>query len=352
MLESKDGVFSPRTINISTGTIFRLLAVVLVIGFVYLIRDVIVMLFAALFLAALIDPFADFFERWRIPRGLAAVIVYVIGLSVLAGVFILIVPPLIEQMQTFLADFSPIINQATGGDVNYQQFFSSGSFSETLGSTLSTIRSAGVSQAVPQLLQIGSMAFGAVASTVVVFVLGFFLVAEKTALVRAAAFIAPAEYQPFISQLSVKLRERIGYWLRGQFILMFCIFCLAYIALSLLGIPYALLLALLAGLLEVIPFIGPIMAAVPAVILALAISPVHALLTAVLYMLIQTFEGNILVPKIMQKATGMNPIISLLAVLIGLRIGGVAGAFLSIPLTMALSVFLEEVFRARSTVAT
>jgi predicted PurR-regulated permease PerM len=100
--------------------------------------------------------------------------------------------------------------------------------------------------------------------------------------------------------------------------------------------------------LEIIPFIGPWLAAIPAVILALAVSPLHALLTAVVYFIVQMIENNILVPKIMQKVSGLNPIISLLAVLIGWRVGNVVGVVLSIPLAMAASVFLAEIFRNRS----
>lgn len=145
------------------------------------------------------------------------------------------------------------------------------------------------------------------------------------------------------------MRERMGSWLRGELVLMFSIAILTYFALLLLGVPYALVLAIIAGILEIIPFIGPLLSGVPAVILALSISPIHAVLTALSYVVIQSVEGNVLVPKIMQKATGINPIISLLAVLIGWRLGGIVGAILSIPLANAISVFMEEVFRGQTT---
>ncbi len=159
-----------------------------------------------------------------------------------------------------------------------------------------------------------------------------------------AGIIAPPEYQPFVMRLALKSREQMGVWLRGQLALMVSIFLLIYGALSLIGIPYALVLALFAALLEIIPFIGPMVSAIPAIVLALAVSPVHALVTAGAYLVIQQVEGNILVPKIMQKVAGMNPIVSVLAVLIGARVGGIVGAVLSIPLAMAIAVFLEEIF--------
>lgn len=347
MAERKDGARLPQVITISTGTIFRSILILLVLGFLYIIRDVVAIFFAALFLAALIDPFADFFERWRVPRGLAALIVYILGLSLLAGAFILVAPPVISELQNFFTFFAPYLPGVGEGEIHYADFFSTESFAANIESILATIRGSGVSAAVPELLELGSTAFGVVAALVVVLILTFFLVAEKTALVRAIAFVAPAEYQPFVMQLAGKMRERLGSWLRGELILMLCIFVMTYIALTLLGIPYALILALLAGLLEIIPFMGPLMSGVPAAILALAVSPLHAILTIGSYILIQTIEGNILVPKVMQKVSGLNPIISLLAVLIGWRVGGIVGAILSIPLAMTLSVFAAEVFKHR-----
>jgi predicted PurR-regulated permease PerM len=348
MAERKELARLPQTITISTGTIIRSLLILLVLGFLYLIRDVLAMFFAALFVAALIDPFADYLESKKIPRGLAALIVYIIGILIVVGALILIVPPVLSELQNFSTFFAPFLPDVGNGHIDYAELFSWEAMSENVQQFVDTVRGSGVSAAVPQLLEIGSTAFGAVVAVGVVLILAFFLVAEKTALVKAIAFVAPAEYQPFVMQVSGKMRERLGAWLRGQLLLMLAIFTLTYIALSILGVPYALILALLAGLLEIIPFLGPWLAAIPAVVLALSLSPIHALLTAGVYFLIQLIENNVLVPKIMQKVSGLNPIISLLAVLIGFRVGGVAGVALSIPLVMAGSVFLAEIFRNRS----
>lgn len=348
MLERKDALKIPQTIIISTGTIVRVIVILLVLGFLYLIRDVLAMLAGAIFLAALIDPFADFFERLKIPRGLAALIVYVVGLAMLAGAGVLVVPPVLAEVQNFSSFFLALLPAVDGSQLNYTTFFSWETVTQNLQQVVDTIKGAGVSAAVPELLRLGSTAFGVVTAVAVVLILAFFLIAEKTALVKAIAFVAPAEYQPFVMQVSSKMRERLGYWLRGELLLMLSIFVCTYIALSILGIPYALILSLLAGCFEIVPFIGPWMSAVPAVVLALSVSPVHALLTAGAYFIIQMAENNILVPKIMQKVSGLNPIISLLAVLIGWRVGNMAGVVLSIPLAMAGSVLLEEIFRERA----
>ncbi len=344
MVDSREE--SGRVVAISSGTIFRGIAIFLVLAFLYLIRDVVVIFFAALFLAALIDPFADFFERWKIPRGLAAIIVYIIGLSFLTGVILLLWEPTAREFGNFIIYFEPLLQGLTGTDISFN-LDASTSFTSNLANIVATAQESGVSQAVPQIVNLGSTAIGGITAVLVVLILAFFMIAEKTALVRAISFAAPAEYQPFVMQVSGKLRDRLGSWLRAELMLMGCVFLMTYVALLILKIPYALVLALMAGVFEVIPFLGPILASVPSIILALAVSPLHAVITAIAYVLVQSIEGNILVPKIMQRAAGVNPIVSLLAVLIGWRIGGIVGAILAIPLALAVSVFLEEIF-ARS----
>ncbi len=325
---------------ISTGTIFRVLFVCAAVWFAFAIRDVILLVTGALFLAVLMEPFADMLERKRMPRSIAALIVYVLAILLLGGLLYVVLPPALAEFGNIIPLFAPYIDQATGSVL-------AASFHEDglawITSFVTTLRGAGVSAALPQIFGVGSSAIGVFAAIAVLLILAYYFVAEKQAIVSSVSRIAPAEYHPFINQLTIKLRNRLGAWLRGQLMLMGVIFVLTYIALSLIGVPYALILALLAGTLEVIPFIGPLFSAVPAVMLALSLSPVHAIIVAAAYFLIQGVEGHMLVPKIMQHATGMNPLLSLLAVLIGWTLGGIPGAILAIPLANAGMVFAEEI---------
>ncbi|MBI2420934.1 MAG: AI-2E family transporter, partial [Candidatus Levybacteria bacterium] len=133
-----------------------------------------------------------------------------------------------------------------------------------------------------------------------------------------------------------------GAWLRGQVFLSFVIGFITWISLTVVGIEYALPLALLAGMLEVIPTLGPIIAAVPAVIVAFAVSPATAALVTVVYVIIQLAENNILVPKIMQKAVGLNPVAIIVAILIGGKVLGILGALLSIPFLSVLIIVYKQ----------
>ena len=134
------------------------------------------------------------------------------------------------------------------------------------------------------------------------------------------------------------LETRLGGWARGELILMALVGVSTYVGLALLGIPFALPLALLAGLFEIIPYLGPIIAAVPAVLIGLSISPLMALATAALAFLIQQLENYIFVPKVMEKSVGVSPIITLIALAIGLRLAGIIGVVISVPVVITLQV--------------
>jgi len=124
--------------------------------------------------------------------------------------------------------------------------------------------------------------------------------------------------------------------------LMFFIFILTYVVLLLLGVKFALVLALIAGILELIPFVGPIISAVPAIIIAFSQSPLLAVLVVILYFVVQQLENNILVPKIMQKAVGLNPIITIVVILIGAKLSGIMGAILAVPVATVVSMLLSD----------
>jgi len=138
------------------------------------------------------------------------------------------------------------------------------------------------------------------------------------------------------------LEGRLGGWARGQLGLMLVIAFANYIGLSLLGIPYALPLSILAGLLEIIPYIGPIIAAIPAVVIGFGTSPILGMAVAAMAFLIQQLENYVFVPKIMQKSAGVNPIITLLALAIGFRLAGVIGLLISVPFYIIFQVLANE----------
>ena len=159
--------------------------------------------------------------------------------------------------------------------------------------------------------------------------------------------VTPSAYQPYLVQMMRRLKAKLGSWLRGQLLLMLIIGVLVYIGLKLLGAEYALVLALWAGLTEIIPYVGPILGAIPAIFLAFSDSPLQALLVAALYLVVQQLENNLIVPMVMKRTVGLNPVVSIVAIAIGAKLGGVIGAVLAIPLVVSLGVFLSDFFDKR-----
>jgi predicted PurR-regulated permease PerM len=177
---------------------------------------------------------------------------------------------------------------------------------------------------------------------ITVLVISFYLVAEEKGMREFIRSLVPPHYQEFTMGLVDSIQKKMGLWLLGQLILSVSIFLMTFLGLSLLGVKYALFLALLAGLLEVIPYIGPFVSAVPAIFFAFIQNPALAIAVLVLYIIIQKVEGYVLVPKVMEKTVGVSPLAVLLALLIGFKLAGVLGLLLAVPLVGAFTVVINE----------
>lgn len=334
---------SEKNVRISTGTMFKLVAVVLGIIFLYFIRNIIVVFLLALLLAALIEPFAERLSKYKISRGVAVSIVYTVLIGLIAGMFFLVSPTLKDQTRQMFDKYGPYVVQISGDNEVLVALFSGEVYDLEFQEILNTVRESGIDESFPEILTFISDTFGVLLSAILVLVLAFYLVVEEKSLRQGIARVMPAKYKPFAEQIFPKAKKKTGEWLRGQLLIMFAIFVVTYILLEfVLNIPFALVLALIAGTLEVVPFIGPILSAVPAVIIAFAVSPVHAVLTLFAYFGVQQLEGQVLTPKIMEKVTGINPVYSILAVLIGFELVGPVGAILAIPVAVVLGVTVLE----------
>ncbi len=317
-------------------TFVKVVLIALGVWFVWFIRDIVAMLLVAVLLAALIDPFADWFAKRKIPRALAVILVYILLALIASAVMVLIVPVIIEQV-TQLFGAGPFSSVLQDGVARLRSLFDIQHFVETLLS--------GEAKSVTSVFtQVGIFLTGFVALFVIL-VLAFYMVVEEDTAKKVFRHLAPVEYQPYLAQLITKLQSKIGAWLRGQLLLGLVIGILSYVGLSILGVKYALLLAVIAGLFEVVPYLGPALSVVPAFIVGFVQSPAIGLAVLVLYVVIQQLENNLLVPKIMQKVTGLNPVVSIVALLVGIKLGGLVGAVLSIPIATMLAVISEDLFR-------
>ena len=328
-------------VNITSWTIVKGLLILAAAALLVFLKDIVLLVLVAVLIAALIDPFADWMQRRNLPRGLAVILVYVVLVLVATLVTVLVVPSLVSETSALATKYAPYLEETIELEViteNVRTTLTNPDFA----SVVETARQSGVADAFPDLVSFLFSIFGGFLTAILILVLAFYLVVEEGAIKRGVTSITPKHHRETIDKVLATSRARIGRWIRGQLLLMILVFAITYLFLSLLGVPFALVLALLAGLLEIIPFIGPILSAIPAILIALSVSPLQAVFVAISYFLLQQVEGDYLTPKIMQKVAGLNPIASIVAVLIGFKLAGVVGALISIPVTMVLGVIWIE----------
>lgn len=333
-------------VGISTWSIIKVVLILWIFYLLFLLKEVILIFYIALILAAAIDPWADIAERNKLPRGLAVIVIYALLIGVFSLSFTLLVGPLTAQFQELISNFPAIWQKLSQLFLSFQSYSIEHGFYKQIESAVKGLNF-NLGEEAGGLLAFTRNVVKSFFSFFIILVLTFFLVISKNFFKESLKSVVPASHQPFLSQLFSKIQEKIGRWARGQIFLCFIIFILVYLGLLILGIKYSLVLAIFAGLTEFIPYLGPITGAIPAVIIALFQSPIKALWVIILYVIIQWLENNILVPKVMQKAVGLNPVFSILALLTGAKLAGIVGLILAIPTATIISVIIQNLSARR-----
>lgn len=326
-----------QTINISTQTILKVLIVSVLMLFLWTVRDVLVIVFVALVLAAAIDPSITKMEHHRIPRGVGISLIYIVIVALIAVLVVSFVPLVTDQLDQFTKAFPELYSKGVSTLQNAQGVANVSGLEKALGSINSTL-----SQLTKGFFSGVVSFFGGVISIIGVLVLTFYLTMEEQGMKRIAVDLAPAKYRPYLTRLFNRIENRLGQWLRGQLILGLTIAILVYIGLLVLNVKYALVLALFSGLTELVPIVGAYIGAIPAVIVAFSISPLAAVWTIVMFIIVQQLEHHLIVPRVMSKTTGLNPIIVIVAVLVGAKIAGILGVLLAVPTTIIITTFIED----------
>ncbi len=335
---------SPRTTARLTLVVVAVLAVV-ALG--WQLRGLIGLLFAAIVLASSIRPFVENLRRRGVPHGAAVGVVYaVLGTLVLALLYAAI-PPLLSlivdivrddllgrRLRVLFAELTllgwhrfEIVLPVVSLPNKVQQFFANASVDAGR-------------QAVPLTL---SMLTG-VGNALLVLVLAFYWVLARDQTLNIFFRLAPPESRLKALRLWRDVETRLGAWVRGQLTVMGVVAVFVLLMALGLRLPYAIALAAIAGLLQVIPFLGPFLGALPAVIVAATVSGGHAILVLAFFLLLQQVETSYLTPRIMHESTGLNPLIVVLAVVAGGLLGGPAGAVLGVPAAAVLQTVLEHTY--------
>ena len=332
---------TPHMVTVSTLTLVKVALILLLLWALYLIADVLILLIASLLFAAALDPWVDTLQKkYHIPRAVSMLTIYAILIAVISSAIVLIAPPLIDEIGQIAQAFPHYYTQINEWLINVNQQTGSN------GAPLQSLSNA-VTSATTGAFSVVSSIFGGIASFILVLFITYYLVVDEGAIKRIA-MIAPKQHQAYFTNLITRLQKQMGIWLRAQVTLMAIIGAVTYLILLAIGMPYALVLAMIAGLTEFIPYLGPLLGAVPAVIIASSISPLMILTVIAAYYLMQLFENNIIVPKIMEKALGLSPVVSIMVFLIGARLAGIAGALLAIPIATAAMVVINDLLSSRN----
>jgi predicted PurR-regulated permease PerM len=336
----------PIYINITALAVIKIILIFVLFYFLYLVREILAILFISLILASAVDPWVDWMEKRKIPRGVGILIIYAISFSIVGSIIYLMIPPITEQINQFLDNFPKTVEKVISLFSVFRQYALEHGILENIKTSVKSLSSS-LPSAGRGIFSTVSGIISGVASFFLTLVITFYMVVEENAMKKIIWSIVPAKHQVYTMHLVNRMQRKVGLWLRGQIILSLIIFTLTYIGLLILHVQYALILALIAGLTEFVPYLGPTLAAIPAMFLALTQSFMLAVFVVALYYVIQMTENHIIVPKLMQKVIGLNPIVSIAVLLIGFKIGGVIGAILAIPVATAISVFIKDLFESR-----
>lgn len=319
-----------RRIDISSKTVIFIAAFSLLLWILFQIIDIILLFFVAFILMSALSPLVDYLRRLKVPKILAVLLVFFVTIGAIIGLLTAGLSPLVSQTSNLMQRLGETINSLLQTNIVDQ-----------------TVIQQELSRFSSQVVGFTVDLFKNLISWVSVLVVTLYMLVDREKMENyAASFFG--ERQEQVGKLLRKIEDKLGAWLRGQVVLSAAVGTLVYIGLVILGVDFALPLAIIAGLLEVVPVIGPIIAAIPAVLIGLTVSPLFAGLIAGLYLAVQQIENQIIVPQVMKRAVGLNPLLVILAVSIGGRLLGIAGALLAVPIAVVIQLVIQEGLNIRA----
>lgn len=320
-------------IEISTKSVIFAIFFVVFLRFLGQIRDILLLIFVSFIFMAALRPIVERLHCLKVPRILGIILCYIFFLGILGSAIASVIPPIAEQTTLLIRKLPQLLSEEV---VFLNLKFEPGMFNNQ------------IAELPKNIFQVLLGAFSNVLYLLTLLIFTAYLTLERGNFHDYFMGFFGKRKGSKIETVLTSVEGKIGQWVRGELILMLVIGIMSYIGLLLLGIPYAAPLALVAGILEIVPNLGPIVSAIPAVLIGFSHSYVTGFAAAALYTLIQQTENNLIVPKVMKEIVGLRPVITLLALMVGFRLFGVTGAILAVPTVLTLQIiFLELLDRQR-----
>lgn len=337
-------------ITITAGTVIKIM-VTIAFGFIlYLLLDMVLILLTSVVIASAIEPATRWFAQYRIPRIPAVLIVYIVSFLFITSFLYIFIPPLLIDISKLSND---IPNQIEAldfwGSTTLGPLTSLGGFQPelTLKSMLVEVRVA-LTNFSGGAFSTATTVFGGAFSFILILVISFYLSVQEKGIDNFLKLITPIRYEDYVISLWRRSQIKIGQWMKGQLLLGLLVGVMVFLLLTILGIKYAFVLAVLAAMLELIPIFGPIISAVPAILIALTDSTTAAVLVIAVYVLIQQFENHLLYPLVVKKIVGLSPIVVIISLIVGGQLFGFLGIILAIPMATVLMELADDFGRKKA----
>ncbi len=331
-----------QTLDISWQTITKIFIAGFVLYILFLARDIVVWFFFALIISLLLDPAINFLRRLRFPKILAVILVYALIFGLLGLIIYLMAPVFIFEINQFaqnIPDYfqklSPIL-EGLGIDV-------AKNFQDLTANLIS-----GLQESSGSIVRAISVFFGGIASTILIFAFAFYISLEDKGLEKVLSLLAPKKYEEYISTIFARAQFRVSGWFGARILACIFVGILSFIVFFLLDVKYAFTLALISGVLNFIPFIGPLITGILAFLfVGVSNSWVLAVYIIIALYIIQATENTFITPLLMKKFLDLPPILVLISILVGGTIFGILGMIFVVPVFGIIYEFLKEFLEKR-----
>lgn len=330
-----------RVLDISWGTLLKIAIVFLGFYILYLIKDILLWILFGLIISILFNPVINFLERRRIPRTIAAIFVYVAVFAILSLIFYWTIPIFVVEVQQFTQLFPQYFEKLAPPlrGLNIEAFESFETFTQVLQDWL--IRaSSSIFGAIVSI-------FGGIFSTATIFAIAIFFSIEEKEVDKAMKLLVPKKNETYFLRLWERCQIKTAAWFGARALSSLFVGLITYVTLKIFSTEYAAVLALFAGVMDIIPVLGPIFSGLIIITLTALSSPAKAFLILIALILIQQIEGNVITPILTKKMVGLPAILVLTALLIGGKLWGILGAILTIPLVGVIYEFLRDYLQKR-----
>ena len=332
----------PVIVQITRGTLISALFLILLVWFLYQVISFVLIVITAVIFSLALAPGKRVLIRFGIPGPIAALILFIAFFLILASFLYNLIPILLSQYQVFLnaiPDFVTKLESVLAGTV-----FEGIGVNKIVPDFQDLVISV-VGTTVPNIPSL----FGGIINIILFFMLTFLFSVNPKSIDTFLEVITPKRYNVYVDDLWKRMQTKVGQWFQGQLIIVFIVFSLTYLALLLIGLPNALFLAVFAGMMGILPVLGPIIGAVPAILVAFASSGdvTLVLIVAGVFWVIQLLEGNLIYPLVVSKVIGISPILVILAVVIGGSLAGILGIIIAIPLSVLLQEFFNDIRKGK-----